>query len=91
MGFHPPFQIDGSFGYAGGVNETLLQSHMGLAHLLPAFWELQDDPVNRCASCGSGRVDTVSSLSYDRLAGRDGSWGLTATPADARRIEWFRE
>ena len=58
--YHPPFQIDGNFGFTSGVNEMLMQSNYGCIELLPALPdEWSNGSISGIVARGNFTLDIV--------------------------------
>ncbi|MFJ8360998.1 glycosyl hydrolase family 95 catalytic domain-containing protein [Streptomyces sp. NPDC093984] len=75
---HPPFQIDGNYGFMAALTEMVLQSHTGTLHLLPALPAEWPDGEARDLRCRGGLAadftwsgGALTSVTVRRLAGDD--------------------
>jgi alpha-L-fucosidase 2 len=75
---HPPYQIDGNFGFVAGLAEALLQSHRGEVHLLPALPDsLPEGEVSGLRARGGLTVS---------MAWRDGRLDLAELTSDTDQV-----
>jgi alpha-L-fucosidase 2 len=83
---HPPFQIDGNYGFPAGLAELVLQSHNDVVTLLPALPAEWSDGEARGLRCRGGlAVDLewrAGELAYAVLR------RLSGDPADPVRVRY---
>ena len=90
---HPPFQIDGNYGFPAGIAEMLIQSHNGVIRVLPALPSSWPSGALTGVRCRGGLVadltwrdGSLAALSIRRMAGDP---HRTVTVAYAgRRVEF---
>ena len=98
---HPPFQIDGNFGFTAGVAEMLVQSHEGFIRLLPALPDAWPEGAVSGLRCRGGfevsfrwKEGRVTSLTVKSLLGNpckiDAGHGAEVIQFDTKAGETYR-